>query len=77
MEYLNDVPSGGHVCVCGCTAFVTFFSFSLGYPTGWAESISGNGVGMYVCMCVITSKMIIISAHRLHDPYKHTYSESL
>ena len=37
-------------------------------PTGWAESISGNGVVMYVCMCVITSKMVIISARRLHRP---------
>ena len=37
-------------------------------PTGWAESISGIGLCGYVAMSVITSKMIIISAHRLHRP---------
>ena len=37
-----------------------------------AESISGIGLCMYVCVCVtmsvITSKMIIISASKLHRP---------
>ena len=40
------------------------------HPTGWAESINGIGLCVYVCVCpsVITSKMIIISARRLHRP---------
>ena len=36
--------------------------------TGWAESISGIGVCVWLCVSVITSKMIIISARRLHRP---------
>ena len=38
------------------------------HPTGWAESISGNGVCQYVCMYVITSKMINKTARRLYRP---------
>ena len=30
--------------------------FHSAHPTRWAESVSGNGVCMYVCMCVITRK---------------------
>ena len=43
-------------------------NFHSAHPTGWAESISGNGVCMYVCMSVITSKMINMTARRLHRP---------
>ena len=54
------------------------FSFHSAHPTGSAESISGIEVCDCVCLSVITSKMIIISAQRLHRPlYNHTYSESL
>ena len=42
--------------------------FLSAHPTRWAESISGNGVCVYVCMCVITSKMINMTARRLHRP---------
>ena len=38
------------------------------HPTGWAESISGSGICMCVCLSVITSEMIIISARRLYRP---------
>ena len=38
--------------------------FHSAHPTGWAESISGIGP----CPSVMTSKMIIISARRLHRP---------
>ena len=42
----------------------SYFDFRSAHPTGWAESISGNGV----CMSVITSKMINMTARRLHRP---------
>ena len=42
--------------------------FHSAHPTGWAESISGNGVCVDVCMYVITSKMINMTARRLHRP---------
>ena len=42
--------------------------FHSAHPTGWAESLSGNGVCVYVWMYVITSKKTIISARRLHRP---------
>jgi len=42
--------------------------FHSAHPTGWAESISGFGVCLSVCVSVITSKMTIISARRLHRP---------
>ena len=42
------------------TATINFFSryFHSAHPTGWAESISGNGVCVSVCMSVITSMML-------------------
>ena len=42
--------------------------FHSAHPTRWAESISGIGLCCYVAMSVITLKIIIISAHRLHRP---------
>ena len=48
---------------------LTFFQdsfFHSAHPTGWAESISGNGVCVYVCMSVITSKKINYAAQSLH-----------
>ena len=43
-------------------------NFHSAHPTGWAESIRRIGVCLSVCLSVITSKMTIISACRLHRP---------
>ena len=54
--------------------------FHSAHPAGWAESISGNGVWMYVCMYVCPSSLRRRSLFLLvgfTDPYNHTYSESL
>ena len=55
-----------------CTVLQSFqnslSTFHSDHPTGWAESISGIGLCMWLCVSVITSKMIIISARRLHRP---------
>ena len=40
--------------------------FHSAHSTEWAESISGNGVCMYVWMSVITSKMIENTVLRRH-----------
>ena len=42
--------------------------FHSAHPTGWAESISGNGVCVYVRVYVITSKMMNKTARRLYRP---------
>ena len=50
------------------SCYLRNYYFSLNHPTGWAESISGNGVCLSVCMYVITSKMINKTARRLSRP---------
>ena len=50
--------------------------FHSAHPTGWAESISGNGV----CVCVCKSSLWrwpLFLLVGFTDPYNHTYSESL
>ena len=54
--------------------------FHSAHPTGWAESISGNGVCMYVCPVYVRhhfkdDEYLCLQASQ--TPYNHTYSESL
>ena len=48
--------------------FPNIWHFNSTHPTGWVESISGIGLTDYVCPSIITSKMVNISARRLHRP---------
>ena len=51
------------------------YYFHSAHPTGWAESISGNGVGMYVCASRLRRWSLFLLVGST-DPYNHTYYES-
>ena len=55
--------------ICDLRRKITLFPNKYQFFSGFrAESISGIGGCVYVRLSVITSKMIIISARRLHRP---------
>ena len=69
-----------NMLVCKTRASMSPFLFHSAHPTGWAESISGIGVCLSVCVCACPSSLQrwwISLLVGFTDPYNHTYSESL